>query len=195
MRSPLVVAVALALVSGCNKSSPKKRGENEVPASVKAATTFCYEGEPTQDRISIVVGLEAPKGLELWKVCPCKPQICYVVGTDEKDQLVKSEDVVFRLLKFTGPEFSFGDAQMVLDILGQPKPSADAPPERPLWARWNATKLSFYAYGYDTEKKAHFCRSYEIDIGTKKIAKEDVTEKYGEGCKKAPQIEGAIFPQ
>jgi hypothetical protein len=163
-----------------------------VPESVKAATAFCYKGEPTQDRINIVQGLEAPKGLELWKVCPCKPQICYVVGTDEKDQLVKSEDVVMRLLKFTGPEFSFADAKMALDILGQPKPTADSPEEKAKWARWNGPKLLFYGYGWDPDAKVHFCRSYVIDTAAKTIEKKDFTAEFGAECRKAPPIQGTL---
>lgn len=183
-------AVVLVLLLACHGkgSSPKKRGENEIPQSVIAATAFCYKGEPSRDRINIVKGLDAPPDLELWKVCPCQPQVCYVVGTDDNDRLLTSDDVVLRLLKFTGPEHAGADARLTLDILPKPKPTVDAPREVIVFAKWTGQRLEFLVAAWDLDKKAHLCRRYVVDLAAKKIERDDLTAKYGDHC------QGTVVP-
>jgi hypothetical protein len=188
MNRSIAVVFLLALACHPKGSSPKKRGENEVPESVIAATAFCYKGEPSRDRINIVKGLEAPPGLELWKVCPCQPQVCYVVGTDEQDRLVPSDDVVLRLLKFTGPEHAGADARLALDILAKPKPTADAPREVIVFSKWTGQRLEFLVAAWDLDKKAHVCRKFVVDVEAKKIERDDMTPKYGDHC------QGSVVP-
>lgn len=172
---PFVAFTVVALA--CSKP---KRAENDPPPSVRAVSNPCYEKEPVQDRVSLVNGMEAP-GLQLWKVCPCKPQICFVVGSDEKDQLVKSEEVLVRLFDKHVSDSAILDARVSLDVLGAPKST----PERIERSAWQGRTLAFLTAGWDEDVRAQRCKSYEVDVGKKKVTKTDVTDKYGADCAKA----------